>query len=131
MNILKHFKKKMKCKGGFIGTSIAIGSAILGGTLAGGAALTGAAALGAGLVGGATLLAGGLAIGSLAKGVFGGGGDVGSPAGLPASPSFEEAQGTSLEEQRDNLRGKSKTNLSSNNLLTTEGNTSQKTLLGS
>ena len=124
---------KLNNESGFFGTLIAIGSAILGGGLAGGALLSGGAALGAGLIGGATLLAGGLAITGLARSVFGGSGQEAlpsAPAALPAAPTFEEAQRTSLEEQRDVLRRKSRTTLTTTNLLETTGETTKKTLLG-
>jgi len=126
MNIIKHFKKKMKCKGGFLGTLATIGAAVGVGSAVAGTAGFGAAAL----VGGGTLLAGGLALGSLGKSLFGKGPELPSLSAPPATPSFEEAQGTSLEEQRNKLRGKSKTVLTSNNLLATQGETTQKTLLG-
>lgn len=119
MTILKHFRKKMRCKRGFIGTAIAIGGAL--GVAGGG--------LAAGLAGGALLGAGALGIGSLLTGGFGGGSGLELPA-APATPSFEEAQGTSLEEQRQNLRRKSRTTLTSPNLLETQGDVAQKTLLG-
>lgn len=131
MRIFNHLRKRLSNNKGLVGTSIAIGSAVLGGTLAGGAALTGAAALGAGLVGGATLLTAGLGVAQLAGGLFGGGQDsFQSPGALPAAPTFEEAQGTSLEEQRENLRRKSQTTLTDPNLLETAQPTEKKTLLG-
>jgi hypothetical protein len=91
-------------------------------------ALAGSTGLAA-TVGAGTLLAGGLGIAGLAKGLFSSPDTPEVPA-LPAAPSFEDTQGTSLEEQRENLRGKSKTTLTSNNLLATDGDTEKKTLLG-
>jgi hypothetical protein len=102
----------------------------IGAAVATGLGATGTAAT---LIGGATTIGLGFGLAkagtSLLGGLFGGGEAPQVPA-APTAPSFEEAQGTSLEEQREKLRGKSKTTLTSNNLLSTAGETEKKTLLG-
>ena len=67
---------------------------------------------------------------TLLGGLTGGSSSLPAPAALPATPSFEEAQATSLEEQRDILRRKSRTDFTTTNLLATASESEQKTLLG-
>ena len=113
--------KRLRNNKGFIGTSIAIGTALG----------VGGAGLAAGLTGGAVLGAAGLGIGSLLTG-FGGSSTPQLPA-LPAPPSQAAADAKSrtdaVAEQRTKLRG-SKTNLTGADNLLSVGQTTGKTLLG-
>lgn len=90
------------------------------------AAATGVGA--ASLVGGGLLAGGALSLLGAVKGAFGD--KTPDLPALPTTPTIAQAEGTSLEEQRDILRRKSKTTLTSPNLLATQGEAEKKTLLG-